>query len=386
MPARNVSMLDLRREYELYRDEIRAAVDEVLESQQFINGPWVARLEQAVAERTSAAQGIAVSSGTDAILCALMAIGIGPGDEVIVPAFTFFATAGCVARLGARPVFAEIDSRTFNLDPAGLEAVISPRTRAIIAVHLFGQCADMDPINAIARRHGLKVVEDAAQALGAQYHGRAAGALGDIACFSFYPTKNLGGLGDGGIIVTSDAHLAALCRQLRQHGELTRYHHDRVGGNFRLDSLQCATLLVKLRYLERFTRARQRAAGLYDRGFARGPVVSPYVRTGHTHVYHQYSILADRRDELMECLRLRGVATGIYYPVPLHLQKCFAPLGYRQGSLPVSEDVCGRVLSLPIHPMLEDDELACVIEGVAAFQPTSQTAGNRPAVSPCAAS
>jgi dTDP-4-amino-4,6-dideoxygalactose transaminase len=353
---RSVGMLDLKAEYALFRDEVRAATEAVLESQQFIGGPSVVELERAFAARYGITHAVAVSNGTDALLCAMMALEIGCDDEVILPSFTFFATAGAVSRLGARPIFVDIDERTFNLDPAMIEGAITPKTRAIVAVHLFGQCADMDAINAIAKRHKLHVIEDAAQAIDAKYQGRPAGTLGDIACFSFYPTKNLGGFGEGGMIFTGDERLATLCRQLRNHGESQRYYHDRVGGNFRLDTMKAAILLVKLPRLDDFTRRRRRNADRYDRLLAGSPVTTPFVADGCEHVYHQYSILCDRRDELMAYLRDRGVASGVYYPVPLHLQKCFADLGYKAGSLPVTEQTCKRVLSIPCHPMLGDDD------------------------------
>lgn len=357
---RSVNMLELRKEYALYRGEVRAAVDEVLDGGQYIMGPAVASFEKAMAERLGAPHALAISSGTDALLCAMMALGIGPGDEVIVPSFTFFATAGTVARLGAKPVFVDINPRTFNIDAECVERAVTPKTRAVVVVHLFGQCAEMDAIQSVACRHDLKIIEDAAQAIGARYHGRSAGTLGDIACFSFYPTKNLGGFGEGGLIVTDNAELATLCRQLCNHGESTRYHHDRVGGNFRLDSIKAAILNVKLKYLDEVTKRRRANATRYDELLSDAGVVTPFVPVGHEPVYHQYSILCDRRDELVGHLKECGIASGIYYPVPLHVQKCFEDLGYRLGSLPVTEDTCQRVLSIPCHPMLEDEDLVHV--------------------------
>jgi dTDP-4-amino-4,6-dideoxygalactose transaminase len=364
---RSVDLLDLRGEYALFREEVRAAVDAVLESQQCIGGPAVTQLEEALRARIGVRHAIAVSSGTDALLCALMALDISPGDEVIVPSLTFFATAGTVARLGAAPVFVDIDSRTFNIDPDQLAAAITKRTRAIIAVHLYGQCAEMDRINAIAADHGLSVIEDAAQAIGATYRGRPAGTLGQVACLSFYPTKNLGGFGEGGMILTDDEELAAVARQLRNHGESHRYHHDRVGGNFRLDTMKAAILLVKLNYLDEFTRRRRHNAARYDALFSGTGVIPPYVPEGHQPVYHQYSILCDRRDELVEFLRERGVGTGIYYPVPLHRQECFSSLGYAVGALPVAERTCARILSIPCHPMLTEEELEYVVGRIREF-------------------
>ena len=367
---RSVAMLDLRGEYNLFREEIRAAVEQVLESQQFIGGPAVAELEDAIRARYGVGHAIAISNGTDALLCALMALGIGHGDEVILPSFTFFATAGAVWRVGAKPVFVDIDPRTFNLDPERVSQAVTPRTRAIIPVHLFGQCADMDAINATAKGHGLKVIEDAAQAIGATYDGRFAGKLGDVACLSFYPTKNLGGFGEGGMTLSDDGELATIARQLRNHGESQRYHHDRVGGNFRLDTMKAAILLVKLRHLEEFTRRRRHNAAFYDELLNGSSVTTPYVADGHQPVYHQYSILCDRRDELITFLRDRGVATGVYYPVGLHRQRCFSSLGYPEGSLPVTEKTCSRIVSLPCHPMLGEDDVRYVASCIHEFERT----------------
>lgn len=366
----SVAMLDLRGEYNLFREEIRAAVEHVLESQQFIGGPAVAELEDAIRARYGVGHAIAISNGTDALLCALMALSIGQGDEVILPSFTFFATAGAVWRVGAKPVFVDIDPRTFNLDPEKVSQAVTPRTRAIIPVHLFGQCADMDAINATAKGHRLKVIEDAAQAIGATYKGRFAGKLGDVASLSFYPTKNLGGFGEGGMILTDDGELATIARQLRNHGESQRYHHDRVGGNFRLDTMKAAILLVKLRHLDEFTRRRQHNAAFYDELLKGSSVTTPYVADGHQPVYHQYSILCDRRDELITFLRDRGVATGVYYPVGLHRQRCFASLGYGPGSLPVTEQTCSWIVSIPCHPMLTDDDVRYVASCIHEFERT----------------
>ena len=364
---RQVNMLDLRTEYQLFADEIRTTVLGVLESQQFINGPAVATLEQELAKRCNVEHAVAVSSGTDALLCTLMSLGIGPGDEVILPAFTFFATAGAVWRVGAKPVFVDIDPRTFNLDPECVSAATTTKTRAIIAVHLFGQCAEMDALNAIAKQHNLAVIEDAAQALGATYHGRPACALGTAACLSFYPTKNLGGFGEGGMIFTSDAELGQIARQMRNHGESQRYVHQRVGGNFRLDTMKAAVLLVKLAYWDEFTRHRQANAAAYDELLAQTPVTVPYVAPGQVPVYHQYTIQCDRRDELQAYLKEAGVGSGVYYAVPLHLQECFKELGYQPGALPVTEEACRRVLSLPCHPILAPEDLEYVASTIGRF-------------------
>ncbi len=361
---RQVTMLDLHAEYKLFADEIRTVVSAVLDSQQFVNGPAVAELEADLSARVGVPHAVGVSSGTDALLCALMSLGIGPGDEVILPAFTFFATAGSVARVGATPVFVDIDARTFNLDPAEVEAAVTDKTRAILVVHLFGQCADMDPINEIARRGSIAVIEDAAQALGAAYRDRPACSLGDLACVSFYPTKNLGGFGEGGMVFVRDDALAATVRQTRVHGESQRYVHERVGGNFRLDTMKAAILRVKLGRFDEFTRRRRANAARYNELLADAGVKTPFVAEGQQPVYHQYSILCHRRDELRKHLNERGVQSGIYYEVPLHLQKCFADLGYKPGSLPVTEDTCKHILSLPCHPMLSDDDLEYVAAGI----------------------
>lgn len=365
---RTVRLLDLKAEFALFEEDVRAAVNEVLASQQFIGGPAVEALERALAARLGVAHAIAIGTGTDAILCALMALGIGHDDEVIVPSFTFFATAGCVARVGAKPVFVDIEACSFNIDPARIERAITPRTRAIMPVHLFGQCADMDAIHAIAKRHKLFVIEDAAQAIDATHQGRKACGLGDVGCLSFYPTKNLGGFGEGGMALTNDPRLATTLRQLRNHGGVDRYVHERVGGNFRLDTMKAAILLRKLSWLDEFTRRRQSNAALYDRLLAGAGVTTPRVSPGNTHVYHQYSILCDRRDELMAHLKSRGVDTGIYYPIPLHIQKCFADLGYRRGDLPMTEATCERILSLPVQPMLTNEDIRYVADEIAAFQ------------------
>lgn len=367
MTQRSVPMLDLATEFNLFADEVRSVVNTVLESQQFINGPAIAALEKQLADRTGARDAIAVNSGTDALLVALMALDLKPGDEVIVPAFTFFATAGAVWRLGGKPVFVDIDEKTFNIDPAAVESAITERTRAIMPVHLYGQCADMDAIQAIAARRNIAVIEDAAQAINATYNGRQACTMGALACMSFYPTKNLGGFGEGGMVFANDERLGTLVRQLRHHGESERYIHERVGGNFRLDTMKAAILLVKLHYLDEFTRRRQAIAARYDELLGRSIVSTPQVVEGCGHVYHQYTIQTERRDDLRAFLQSQGVSSAVYYPVPLHLQPCFAPLGYRRGDLPVSERVCGRVLSLPCHPMLEDDDIEYVASCVLAF-------------------
>ncbi|RJP41688.1 MAG: DegT/DnrJ/EryC1/StrS family aminotransferase [Phycisphaerales bacterium] len=364
---RSVSMLDMPGELPRFRERITAAVAAVIEGGRYVNGPEVGELERRMAERIGVSDAVAVSSGTDALLCALMAAGIGPGDEVIVPTFTFFATGGCVARLGARPVFVDVDRRTFNMDPARAAAAVTPRTKAIVPVHLFGQCAEMDALNTIAREHGLVVIEDAAQAIGAVYRGRPAGALARAACLSFYPTKNLGGFGEGGMILTDDPAFAALCRQLRNHGQSSEYLHEHIGGNFRLDTLKAAILNVKLDHVEEFNARRRQIAATYDAWLQDAAVETPFVHGHNACVFHQYTILCDRRDELRAHLRQRGVASGVYYPIPLHRQPCFAYLEPTAGCAPVADALCRRVLSLPVHPMLSDGDVAFVAETITRF-------------------
>jgi dTDP-4-amino-4,6-dideoxygalactose transaminase len=315
-------------------------------------------------------EAIAVSSGTDALLVAMMALGIGPGDEVVTSAFSFFATAGCVARLGARPVFVDIDPATFALDPRGVERAITPRTRAIVPVHLYGLAADMDPILERAAASGIPVIEDACQAIGATYRGRTLGSLGAVGCFSFYPSKTLGAFGDGGLVTTDEAALAAKIRLLRGHGAEQKYHHRTIGGNFRIDEIQAAVLRVKLPHLGGWIEARRRHAGRYDRLFAEAGldmVVPPTVPADRTHVYHQYVVRVPRRDDLRAHLASCGVGTEIYYPVPFHLQACFADLGYRAGAFPEAERAAAETLALPVYAELTPDQQASVLDGIRAF-------------------
>jgi len=389
----SVPLLDLKAQYTAIRDEIRAAMDRVADAQQFILGPEVEALEREVAAYSGCAYGIGVSSGTDALLVALMAIDIRPGDEVITTPYTFFATAGSIARLGAVPVFVDIDPLTFNIDPTAIEARITPRTRVIMPVHLYGQMADMDPIMDIAQRYGLVVIEDAAQAIGSEYKGRRAGSIGHMGCFSFFPSKNLGGFGDGGMVTTNDAALAERIRLLRGHGAYPKYYHKLIGGNFRLDALQAAVLRVKLKYLDDWTAGRQRNAATYRRLFAEagltidppscltagcharnkgdctlppGRVVLPVEAPDRRHIYNQFVIRVAQRDQVMAALKARQIGHEIYYPVPLHLQECFAYLGQRPGDLPASECAAAETLALPIYPELTDAMLAAVVEAVAA--------------------
>lgn len=357
-----VPLLDLKAQYLTIREEIHAAMDRVIESQHFILGPEVEALEREVASYSHCQYGIGVSSGTDALLVALMAIDLRPGDEVITTPYTFFATAGSIARLGGRPVFVDIDPRTYNIDPAGIEAVITPRTKAIMPVHLYGQMADMDPIMAIARRHNLYVIEDAAQAIGAEYKGRRAGSIGHLGCFSFFPSKNLGGFGDGGMVTTSDPDLADKVKLLRGHGARPKYHHKVVGGNFRLDALQAAVLRVKLKYLDRWIEDRQRNAEIYRRFFSeiefahdatpRPGIVLPHDSGYGRHIYNQFVIRTTLRDDLMIQLKDHQIGCEVYYPVPLHLQECFSSLGYEVNDFPISEYATQETLALPIFPEL----------------------------------
>ncbi len=360
-----VPLLDLKEQYRRIRGEVDEAVREVLESQHFIMGPKVEELERRVAEYCGCKHGVGVSSGTDALLVCLMAEGIGPGDEVIVPDYSFFATAGIVSRLGATPVFVDIEPRSYNLDPAAVAAAITPRTRALIPVHLFGQSADMDAILAIAQRHEPVVIEDAAQAIGAKYHGRPVGSMGHYGCLSFFPSKNLGGIGDGGMVVTNDDARAERLRTLRVHGAKRKYHHTLVGGNFRLDAIQAAVLLVKLRHLDDWTEARRRNAALYrSKISARDPgsrIGLAEALADRTHIYNQFVVRCERRDAVRSALAKRGIATEVYYPVPFHAQECFAQVPSAKQSFPESERAARTSLALPIYPEMEDTQLEEVV-------------------------
>ena len=365
-----VPLLDLTAQYKAIRWEVRTAIDRVCESQHFILGPEVAALEHEIASFCGANYAIGVSSGTDALLIALMAAGVGPGDEVITTPFTFFATAGVVSRLGAKPVFVDIEEESFNLDPDELEAKLSARTKAILPVHLFGRCASMDATMEIAKAHGLTVIEDAAQSIGAKdHHGRSAGTTGDFGCFSFFPSKNLGAFGDAGMVITQDAKLAETLRVLRVHGGKPKYYHKQIGGNFRLDALQAAVLRVKLRYLPLWTAARRQNASRYRELFGHAGlschVVVPSDVPGH--IYNQFVIRCAERDGLQGFLREQNIETEIYYPVPLHLQECFAQLGYRKGEFPRAEAAAGEVLALPIYPELSEDQQGYVVDQVCEF-------------------
>ena len=379
-----VPLLDLKAQYAGIRDEIHQALDRVLESQHFILGPEVAALEDEVAAYSGCQYGVGVSSGSDALLAALMALELQPGDEVITTPYTFFATAGAIARLGGRPVFVDIDPATFNMAPTLLEAAVTPRTRAIIPVHLFGQMAEIDSIMEVARRHDLPVIEDAAQAIGAEYHGMRAGSIGDMACFSFFPSKNLGAFGDAGMVTTNDPALAERLKLVRGHGAKPKYYHQIVGGNFRLDALQAAVLRAKLTHLDRWTAGRQRNAQIYRDLFAEAGIALPAESTpaelaegrglilptaaeGRTHIYNQFVIRTGQRDALQRRLKERQIGTEIYYPVSLHEQACFADLGYAPGAFPASERAAAESLALPVYPELTPEMIEGVVGAVSEF-------------------
>jgi len=366
-----VPLLDLKAQYAAIRHEIEPAVKEIFESQYFILGPKVRKFEENVAAYSCTAHGIGCASGTDAILLALMALGVGSGDEVITTPYTFFATGGSIVRVGARPVFCDIKPDTYNIDPERIETLISSRTRAILPVHLFGLTAEMDKINTIARTHGISVVEDAAQAVGAASPEGKAGSLGDAGCFSFFPSKNLGGAGDGGMIVTNDDTLAEKLRILRVHGSKPKYYHSIVGINSRLDALQAAVLDVKLSHLEAWSEARRANAVAYNRLFAEkgllDRVTIPEIPEGYVHIFNQYVIRVKDRDVLRDYLKKHEIGTEIYYPVPLHIQKCFAEFGYKEGDMPVSEEAALTTLALPIYAELSYDMQEYVVDTIAGF-------------------
>jgi dTDP-4-amino-4,6-dideoxygalactose transaminase len=385
-----VPLIDLQAQYQTIRDEVRAAVDRVFQSQQFVMGAEVQALEEEIAGYSQTKFAIGCASGSDALLLALMSCGAGPSDEVITTPFSFFATAAAITRLGARPVFVDIDERTFNINASLVAEKITTRTKAIVPVHLYGQCAEMDPLIELAGRadipvdgppaslpvlalRGIPIIEDAAQAIGAEDARRRAGSMGTIGCFSFYPSKNLGGAGDGGMLTTNDLERARRLRMLRVHGEERKYHHQIVGINSRLDTVQAAVLRVKLPYLDEWTNARQRKAQQYELMFGDAGLMEevepPLVRAGARHIFHQFVIRVrdGRRDALREHLRKRGVGTDIYYPVPLHLQECFAYLGYKEGDFPVAEKAAKETLALPIYPELTDEQQDYVVTAIGEF-------------------
>lgn len=369
--VQSVPLLDLKAQYATIRSEIQPAIDRVLESQYFILGPEVSALEEEVAAYSQCRYGIGVSSGTDALLVALMALDIQPGDEVITTPYTFFATAGCIARLGAKMVFVDIDPHSYNIDPTQIAEKITEKTRAILPVHLYGQMADMQAIMAVAAQHNLPVIEDAAQAIGSEQAGRRAGSIGALGCFSFFPSKNLGGVGDGGMVVTNDTDLAEKVTLLRGHGAKPKYYHKVVGGNFRLDAIQAAVLRVKLQHLDDWTVGRQRNAENYRRLFQEigleRAVGLPEALPDMRHIYNQFVIRCPQRDALMAHLKAHQIGCEIYYPVPMHTQECFADLGYHEGDFPHSEAAANETLAIPIYPELTEEMQRRVVAVIAGF-------------------
>jgi dTDP-4-amino-4,6-dideoxygalactose transaminase len=383
----DVPLLDLRAQYDQLRQEVVECITRVCDGQQFILGPAVKELERRIADYSQCRHGIGVSSGTDALLLALMAVDVRPGDAVITTPFTFFATGGVVARLGARPLFCDIDPVSYNISPAQVERLIESgcvrrdgklvhrdsgdTVKVLLPVHLFGQMADMDALLEMARRHDMFVAEDAAQAIGAEYNGRRAGSIGNVGCFSFFPSKNLGAFGDAGMCTTNDPVLARRLEILRVHGGEPKYHHAQIGGNFRIDELQAAVLLVKLKYLDEWTSARQRNARYYDAAFARAgidaQVRTPVALPGRRHIYNQYVIRAQRRDELRQHLAAARIGSEVYYPIPLHRQQCFGYLGYRPDDFPESLRAAKEVLAIPVYPELTEVQQQYVVDTIASF-------------------
>jgi dTDP-4-amino-4,6-dideoxygalactose transaminase len=362
-----VPLLDLKAQYATIKDEILQAISEVCESQYFALGPAVEEFEKQIAAYCKSKYAIGVSSGTDALLVSLMALDIKPGDEVITTPFTFFSTAGSVARLGARPVFVDVDPESYNIDPSVIEEKITEKTRAIIPVHLFGQAAQMKAIKKIAKRHNLAVIEDAAQAVGASQDGIMCGNLGDCGCFSFYPTKNLNAFGDGGLVTTNDDGLAEKIRILRDHGQNPKYFYRMIGGNFRLDGIQGAILNVKLKHLDKWNEVRRQNAALYDSNLADSPVNAPKIDENNISIYHQYTVTVPERDKLQKFLAENEIGSAIFYPKPLHLQECFSELGYKPGDFPVTERLCNEVLSLPVYPEISSSQIEFVSKMVLKF-------------------
>lgn len=367
-----VPLLDLKTQYKQLRLQTKTLLDDILDSQYFIGGKYVARFEEEVASYCNVKAAVGVSSGTDALLASLMAMDIAPSpfkegkpDEVIVPDYTFFATAGCVWRAGAKPVFVDINPDTYNIDPDRIEAKITPQTKAIMPVHLYGQCAEMDKICAIAKKHSLRIIEDGAQAIGAKRDGVKVGNFGDCGCLSFFPSKNLGGLGDGGMVITNDEALAAKIRQMRNHGMEPKYYHKFVGGNFRLDAIQAAGLLVKLPHLDTWDQMRRSNASIYNEAFENVEEIKiPYIQPQNYSIFNQYIISVKNRDEVLQYLRSKDIGCEIYYPVPLHMQECFAQLGYKAGDFPNAEYAAAHTIALPIYPELSLDQLNYVIESL----------------------
>jgi dTDP-4-amino-4,6-dideoxygalactose transaminase len=380
MDNRPIPLLDLKSQYATIREEILAAVNRVLDSQQFILGAEVEALEKVLAHYCQCRYAFGVSSGTDALLLSLLALGIGPGDEIITTPYSFFATSGSIVRLGAVPVYVDIDPSTFTIQPDQIESQITKKTRAILPVHLAGQVADMDPIIYLAKKYDLSVIEDACQAIGADYNGKRAGSIGDLGCFSFFPSKNLGGYGDSGLITCNDPELADKVMLLRNHGQRPKYHNSLVGGNFRMDALQAAILRVKFDHLEDWTESRRQHASTYnqmikDKGLSislddlksREGIVLPAESGQGRHIYHLYMIRTHHRDELQSFLKERGISSEIYYPIPLHLQACFANMGYKSGDYPHSEDAAKESLALPIYPELTNEMISRAVNTIAEF-------------------
>ncbi len=362
-----VPILDLKAQYNTYKDEILQAIEQVCESQSFALGPAVAEFEEKIANYCGSKYTIGVSSGTDALLVGLMALEIKQGDEVITTPFTFFSTAGSIARLGARPVFVDVDSDSYNIDPNLIEKKITKKTRAIIPVHLFGQVAQMKPIMNIAKRYNLAVIEDAAQSIGATQDGIKCGNFGDLGCFSFYPTKNLGGFGDGGLVITNNENLAEKIKILRNHGQDHQYSYKIIGGNFRLDGIQGAVLTVKLKYLDTWNDKRRQNAALYNDILANSPVNCPKIEKNNVSTFHQYTIKVPKRNQLRQFLSENKISTAVFYPKPLHLQDCFKDLGYRKGDFPIAEEICNEVLSLPIYSELTEQKIEYVAKTILKF-------------------
>jgi dTDP-4-amino-4,6-dideoxygalactose transaminase len=363
-----ISILDLKKQYLSIKAEVDKAVAKVIDNQDFILGEEVRSLESEVAAYCVARHGVGLASGTDALILSLKALGIGEGDEVITSTFTFFATAEAVSIVGAKPVFVDIDPQTYNINPALIEKVVTSRTKAIIPVHIYGQCADMDPIIAVARKHKLKLIEDAAQAIGATYKGRKAGSMGDIGCLSFFPSKNLGAFGDAGMVVTNDKAIADKIRMLRVHGSAQRYIHSEIGMNSRLDNLQAAVLRIKLRYLDRWLEVRRKNAACYNDRLKELPVVCPYVPEYNVHTYHLYVVrLKSRMEELGKYLNDCGIEARTYYPVPLHMQDCYRNLGYKKGDLKESEKASAETLSFAVYPELEKSEMDYIVDRIKEF-------------------
>ena len=367
----NVPLLDLKTQYQTIRREVLAAINVVCDEQGFILGPRVAELERSLAKYIGTTHAVGVGSGSDALLLSLMAVGVAAGDEVITVPFTFFATAGAISRLGAKPVFVDICADTFNMNAHNIESAITPRTKAMIPVHLFGQCVEMETITVLAKRHRLAVIEDACQAIGAKRHGIMAGAIGETGCFSFFPSKNLGGFGDGGLITTNDEKLYEAMAMLRVHGSRERYLHELIGINSRLDTLQATVLQVKLKYLDQWAEGRRRNAARYEQLFTDAKLIDrvmlPTTAKGNEHVFNQFTIRVQKRDDLRAYLKDKGVGTEVYYPVPMHLQACYRDLGYQKGSFPISEQAAEQVLSLPIYAELTAAQLSYVVEMITAF-------------------